>query len=174
MAIRTIVTYPDKRLKQVSKPVVSFDEELHTLLDDMYETMLAKNGVGLAAIQIGAPKRVLIICIPDEEGNQSKEDILEVINPEIYDEEGSVKSNEGCLSVPGYYDDVTRFEKIKIRFQDRNGNTVEMEPDGFLSIAFQHEHDHLLGRLFIDKLPILKRKKFEKEFKARLKEKKAS
>jgi peptide deformylase len=172
--IREIVVYPDKRLKQKSLPVEEFDSELHTLLDDMYETMIAKKGVGLAAIQIAVPKRVLIINIPieDEDGAQPKENTLEVINPEILDLSGKTKYQEGCLSVPGYYEDVERFKYIKIKFYDRFGQEHIIEDDDFLAIALQHEYEHLEGKLFIEKLSILKRKKFEKEWKKKINKKK--
>ena len=168
--IREIVVYPDKRLKLVSKPVELFDEELHKLLDDMYETMIAKNGIGLAAIQVGVPLRVLIINLSDEEGVQKKEDLIEVINPVILETKGSTTYTEGCLSVPEYYDDVERAEWVKVEFYDRFGNKKIVETDGLLAIAFQHEIDHLNGHLFIEKLSFLKRKKFEKEWKKRRKE----
>jgi len=168
---RDIVIYPDKRLKLVSKEVVSFDDELHTLLDDMYETMVAKNGVGLAAIQIGVPLRVLIINIPlkdKEKGeDQPKENTLEIINPIFLERLGSTKFEEGCLSVPGIYEYVERFQFVKVAYQDRFGQAQEITDDDFLAIALQHEIDHLDGRLFIEKLSILKRKKFEKEWKNR-------
>lgn len=167
---RPILVYPDKRLKQQSRPVTQFDEELHTLLDDMNETMTASNGIGLAAIQVGVPLRALLINLPDDEGNQYPENLIEVINPVIVDKRGSTSYTEGCLSVPDYYDDVERAEWIKVEFQDRHGNKKEIETDGLLAIAFQHEMDHLDGHLFIEKLSFLKRKKFEKEWKKKLKE----
>ena len=175
--IRDIVVYPDKRLKEVSKPVEKFDEELHTLLDDMYDTMVAKNGVGLAAIQIAVPLRVLIINRPldvdsdDVRVQQPKENTLEVINPVILEADGSTKFQEGCLSVPGYYEDVNRYKNIKIEYQNRYGEKIIIEDDDFLAIALQHEMDHLDGKLFIEKLSIIKRKKFEKEWKKKLKKK---
>jgi peptide deformylase len=167
--IREVIIYPNKILKQKSKPIEKFDSELHELLDDMYETMVAKNGVGLAAIQIAVPKRVLIINIPIEEqdGAQPKENTLEVINPEFIEQSGSSKFQEGCLSVPGFYEDVTRYSKVKLKYQDRFGKEHTIEDDDFLAIALQHEHDHLEGKLFVEKLSILKRKKFEKEWKKR-------
>ena len=173
--IRDIVVYPDKRLKEVSRPVEEFDEELHKLLDDMYDTMVAKNGVGLAAIQIGVPLRVLIINRPldveseDPRVQQPKENTLEVINPVILEAEGSTKFQEGCLSVPGYYEDVNRFKEVKVEYRDRHGERFVIEDDDFLAIALQHEMDHLDGKLFIEKLSIIKRKKFEKEWKKRKK-----
>ncbi len=169
--IREIVVYPDKRLRLVSKEVTHFDDSLHTLLDDMYDTMVSKNGVGLAAIQVGVDLRVLIINVPlkdREKGeDQPKINTLEIINPVFLEEEGCSRYEEGCLSVPGYYEYVDRYKKVKIEYQDRNGIKHIIEDDDFLSIAIQHEIDHLNGRVFIEKLSILKRKKFEKEWKNR-------
>ena len=167
--IRQIITYPDKRLFMRSNEVERFDEELHTLLDDMYETMIAKNGIGLAAIQVAVPLRALIINLPDEEGKQHKEDLLELINPVIIESRGTQVYTEGCLSVPEYYDDVERAEWVKVEYQDRFGNKKMMEADGLLAVAVQHEMDHLDGHLFIEKLSYLKRKKFEKEWKKKRK-----
>lgn len=164
-----VITYPNPMLRQISKEVEKFDEELHSLLDGMYEVMLKKNGVGISAIQVAHPIRALLICIPDEEGNQHKENLLEVINPEIIQKDGDISFNEGCLSVPEFYEDVKRFNNIVVSYQDRYGNKKEIEASGYLAVAFQHEIDHLNGVLFIDKLPILKRKKFEKELKKRRK-----
>ena len=167
--IREIVVYPDKRLRKVSRDVESFDTDLHELLDDMYETMIAKEGIGLAAIQVGIEKNVIIINLSDEEGIQHKEDLLEVINPKITHLEGSEIYQEGCLSVPGYYDDVKRAQNISVEYFDRFGTLVKDELEGLLAIAIQHEMDHLKGHLFIEKLSYLKRKKFEKEWKKKLK-----
>ena len=167
-----IVTYPNKILKQISKPVERFDKELHTLLDNMYETMIAKNGVGLAAIQVGVPIRALIIDIGDEEGKQSKDTLIEVINPEFLEWSGTQKDKEGCLSVPEYYDEVERYAKVKVKFFDRFGKEYIMDAEGLLSVAFQHETDHLDGHLFIERLDYIKRKKFEKEWKKLLKKQK--
>jgi len=170
--IREIITYPNKILKQKSRDVTQFDETLHRLLDDMYETMIAKNGIGLAAIQIAEPLNALIINLPNEEDKQVKEDLLEVINPKILEMDGTTVYTEGCLSVPEYYEDVQRAERIKVSFMDRDGNEIIQEYDGLMAIAFQHECDHLKGELFIEKLSFLKRKKFEKEWKKKLKGKK--
>lgn len=169
--IRDIVIYPDKRLKTISSEVQEFDDALHNLLDDMYDTMVAKNGVGLAAIQIAVPQRVLVINVPvdlaDGEVDQPKENTLEIINPIIIDEHGKTMYQEGCLSVPGVYEDVERFTYAKIEYQDRFGVTQTIEDDDFLAIAIQHEMDHLNGKVFIEKLSFTKRKKFEKEWKKR-------
>ena len=170
--IRDIVIYPDKRLKLISKEVTAFDSELHDLLDDMYETMVSKNGVGLAAIQIGVAKRALIINLPEEESDnvvQLKEDTLEIINPIFIKKEGSCKHQEGCLSIPKVYEDIERAEHIVIEYQNRYGEKFTIDNNEFLAIALQHEIDHLDGKVFIEKLSFIKRKKFEKEWKKRLK-----
>ena len=169
-----IVEYPDKRLKQISKKVEKFDENLHQLLDAMYPIMINTNGIGLAAIQVAHPVQVLILNIPDEEGEQPKENLIEIINPVVTQKNGESIYQEGCLSVPSFYEDIARFENITINYQDREGNTNTLEADGLLSIAIQHEMDHLVGILFIDKLSYARRKKFEKEYKKMLKEKKDS
>lgn len=160
-----VLVYPDKILKTVSKKVGVFDDGLRTFLDDMYETMIAKNGIGLAAIQVGVPKRILLINIPREDEELYKEDLLEIINPEILEASGEVSCEEGCLSVPAYYAEVERFEKVKLQYQDRNAKQCIIEADGLLAIAIQHEMDHLNGVIFVERLPMLKRKKFEKEWK---------
>ena len=171
--VHDIVVYPDKRLKRISEEVAAFDETLHTLLDDMYETMIAKNGVGLAAIQIGVAKRVLVVNVPlesDEEESdlQPKENTLEIINPVITYRSGEkIKFQEGCLSVPGFYEDIERHAMVTIEYQDRHGEYFTIEDDAFLAVALQHEIDHLDGKLFIEKLSYIKRKKFEKEWKKR-------
>lgn len=170
--IREIITYPNKILKEKSKDVEIFDADLHTLLDDMYETMIAKNGIGLAAIQIAVRQNILIINLPNTEDEQTKSDLIEIINPTILERKGSTLYTEGCLSVPEYYEDVERAEWIKVSYHDRNGNKIEAEHEGLMAIAFQHEMDHLKGELFIEKLSFLKRKKFEKEWKKKIKGKK--
>ena len=170
--IREIITYPDKRLKMSSKNIEKFDESLHLLLDDMYETMIIKNGIGLAAIQVAIPLNALLILLPDENNEQKKENLIEVINPQIIDKRGSIIYQEGCLSIPEYYDDVKRAEWIKVEYFDRHGNKITRECDGLLAVAFQHEMDHLQGHLFIEKLSYLKRKKFEKEWKKKQRAKK--
>jgi peptide deformylase len=172
--VREIVVYPDKRLKLISKEVESFNGALHDLLDDMYETMRASNGVGLAAIQVGVDLRALIINIPledaDGEHDQPKENTLEMINPVIIEKDGSEKFQEGCLSIPGIYEEVERAKHVKVEYFDREGNKHIIEDNDFLAIAIQHEMDHLDGKVFIEKLSYMKRKKFEKEWKRRQKE----
>ena len=164
--ILEILTYPNKKLFVKSLEVKVFDEKLHKFLDDMYETMIAKNGIGLAAIQTGEAKRILIVNLVDEESKeQRKEDLLEIINPKILRKEGEIIYQEGCLSVPGYYEDVKRAEFITLEYQDRFGQRRELETEGLLSVAIQHEMDHLDGHLFIERIGYNKRKKFDKEYK---------
>ncbi|QOG12041.1 peptide deformylase [Arcobacter sp. FWKO B] len=170
--IREIVTYPNKILRSVSSDVEKFDEELHTLLDDMWDTMIAYNGVGLAAIQVGVALNVLIISLPDVNDEQRKEDLIEAINPKITHKDGELSFSEGCLSVPNFHEEVKRSEHIIVEYYDRNGTHKSMECHGFLAVAWQHEMDHLKGHLFIEKLSIIKRKKFEKEYKKEQKHKK--
>lgn len=167
-----IITYPDKLLKSISKEVTLFDEQLHATLDNMFDTMMESNGIGLAAIQVALPLRLLILCIPDDAGEQTKEGLLEILNPTISNTQGTTTYQEGCLSVPGFYEDIERFETLTLTYQNRHGEQCTLEADGLLAIAIQHEMDHLNGKLFIEKLTYNRRKKFEKEFKRALKEKK--
>ncbi len=170
MAVLEIISYPNALLKQKSLAVESFDSTLHQLLDDMFETMLSRNGVGLAAVQVGVHKRALLILIPREDEKQYNEDLLEVINPVITHKEGKIYWNEGCLSVPGFYEEVCRYEYITLEYQDRFGSHKKLELKGFKAVAIQHEMDHLDGILFVDHLSLAKRKKFEKEYKRLRKE----
>ncbi|MDR0762197.1 MAG: peptide deformylase [Campylobacteraceae bacterium] len=167
--IREVLTYPNPKLRTISQDVTEFGEYLHTLLDDMYDTMIHKNGVGLAAIQVGTALNVLVINPVNEDGEQKKEDLLEVINPQIIESDGVIIFQEGCLSVPNIYEDVERFKKIKVQFFDRFGVEHTEVYEDFMAVALQHEIDHLRGHLFIEKLTYLKRKKFEKEWKKQLK-----
>ena len=170
--IREVITYPNKLLRLKSKDVEQFDSELHTLLDDMYETMISQNGVGLAAIQVAIPLNVLIINLPNEDDIQNRDDLIEAINPIITHKDGTQVFTEGCLSVPGFSEDVTRAQHIIVEYCNRFGEKQTMECEGFLAVAWQHEMDHLAGHLFIEKLSILKRKKFERDWKKRDKDKK--
>lgn len=170
--IKEVITYPNKLLRLKSKDVEQFDNELHTLLDDMYDTMMAQGGVGLAAIQIAIPLNILIINLPNEEDIQEKDELIEAINPIIIQKDGTQVFTEGCLSVPGYSEDVTRAKHIVVEYFDRNGNKQIMECEDFLAVAWQHEMEHLAGHLFIENLSIIKRKKFEKEWKKKIKDKK--
>ncbi|MFA6144459.1 MAG: peptide deformylase [Sulfurimonas sp.] len=166
-----IVTYPNKTLKLHSKAVENFDNDLHTFLDNMFETMMSNNGIGLAAIQVARPIRALLLCIPDEEGEQKRENLLEILNPTLHNPKGQTLYQEGCLSVPGFYEDIERFESLTLHYQNRHGEACVLEANELLAIAIQHEMDHLEGKLFIEKLSYNRRKKFEKEYKRALKEK---
>lgn len=164
-----VLTYPDKKLFVESQEVKNFDEKLFKFLDDMYETMINKKGIGLAAIQVGNPIRAVIINLYNED-KQDKKDLLELINPVIVKKDGEITYQEGCLSVPGYYEDVTRAKNVYIKYQDRYGKEHELEADELLAVCVQHEIDHTNGHLFIEKIGYNKRKKFDKEFKKRQKE----
>ena len=169
--IKEVITYPNKLLRVKSKNVEQFDNELHTLLEDMYDTMMAEGGVGLAAIQIAIPLNILIINIPNEEDIQDKDELIEAINPIVTHKDGTQIFTEGCLSVPGFNEDITRAQHIIVEYFDRHGNKQTMECEDFLAVAWQHEMEHLAGHLFIENLSIIKRKKFEKEWKKKIKDK---
>lgn len=152
MAIRKILYLPDERLRLVAKPVEQFDDNLQTLIEDMFETMYNVNGVGLAAPQIGVSLRLSVVDVMGDKTNQ-----LVLVNPEIIASEGEMEYEEGCLSVPGAYDTVIRARKVTIKAQDRFGQPFEMTAEGLLCECFQHEIDHLNGKLFVDLLSPLKR-----------------
>jgi peptide deformylase len=162
MAILDILHFPDPRLRNKAKPVDTVDATVRGLIDDMFETMYAAPGIGLAAIQVNVPQRVITIDI-SEEKNQP----LALVNPEILEKHGVEEMSEGCLSVPGFYENVQRAERIRFRALDRNGEPFEQEAEGLLAVCVQHEIDHLDGKLFVDYLSSLKRqrirKKLEKE-----------
>jgi peptide deformylase len=146
---------PDPRLKQKAKPVEAIDDDLRRLLDDMLETMYAAPGIGLAAPQVGVPRRAVVIDLA-REGEERHP--LRLINPEIvWSSEEEVESSEGCLSIPDFFGEVTRPEKVRVRYLDEHAETREMEAEGLLAICLQHEIDHLDGVLFIDHLSALKR-----------------
>lgn len=152
MAIRKILYLPDERLRLIAKPVEHFDDNLQTLIEDMFETMYSVNGVGLAAPQIGVSLRLSVIDVIGDKSDQ-----LVLINPEIVASEGQMEYQEGCLSVPGAYDTVVRARKVTVRAQDRHGESFEMTAEGLLGECFQHEIDHMNGKLFVDLLSPLKR-----------------
>ena len=160
MAILPIIETPDPRLRQVSTPVEAVTDELQTLIDDMFETMYAAPGIGLAAIQVGVPKRLLVIDLQereDEEGKPVREPRV-FINPEILETSDELQVyQEGCLSVPDQYADVERPVTVRARWQERDGAVRDEQLDGLLAICLQHEMDHLEGVLFIDHLSRLKR-----------------
>ncbi|MBE6012619.1 MAG: peptide deformylase [Lachnospiraceae bacterium] len=147
MALRNIRLEGDEILRKISKPVKKIDEKIITLLDDMAETMYAANGVGLAAPQIGVLKKVVVVDISED-----KNEVIELINPEILEAEGSQINIEGCLSIPGKNGYVERPERMKLKTLDRHGNELELEVEGTLAIVFSHEIDHLNGVLYTDKV----------------------
>jgi peptide deformylase len=162
MALREILILPDKRLRLVSEPVTKITAAVRTLVDDMFETMYDAPGVGLAAIQIGAPQRVVTIDVAKKDDPKEPQVF---INPEIVSvsEEKSVRE-EGCLSIPEFYDDVERPAQIRVRYLDIDGNSHEIDAEGLLATCLQHEIDHLNGVLFIDYLSKLKRDRVLKKF----------
>ena len=157
MAVLSILEYPDPRLRTKAQPVVRFDEALGKLIDDLLETMYAAKGIGLAATQVDVHQRVLVIDISEEHNEP-----LVLINPEILAREGEAQTEEGCLSVPGIFDEVKRAAKVRVRAQDRNGDSFERDYEGVLAVCIQHEMDHLEGRLFVDYLSDLKRERIRK------------
>src|SRR6476661_3593955 len=160
MSILPIIETPDPRLRQISTPVEAVDAELQTLIDDMFETMYAAPGIGLAAIQVGVPKRLLVIDLQEEQDADGKpvRDPRVFINPEILETSGEVQLySEGCLSIPDQYAEVERPAVIRARWQDREGKVHEEQLEGLLAVCLQHEMDHLEGILFIDHLSRLKR-----------------
>ncbi|MGK2953308.1 MAG: peptide deformylase [Thiobacillus sp.] len=156
MAKLDILHYPDARLHTVAKPVVAVDARIRQLIDDMAETMYAAPGIGLAATQVNVHERVIVIDLSETH------DALRVfINPEIVAQSGREESEEGCLSVPGVFDKVTRAERVTVRALDRDGKPFELEADGLLAVCIQHEMDHLMGKVFVDYLSNLKRSRIK-------------
>jgi peptide deformylase len=156
-----ILTYPNPELLKVSKPVDKFDRHLHTLLDNMAETMYEAEGIGLAAPQVGHKIRAFIIDIAIEEGDKNQ--LHEFINPKISQASGTITFEEGCLSVPGFSEEVKRKEKIRIDYLDRFGKPQAVEAEGLLAVAIQHENDHLDGILFVDRLSPIRRRMAKKK-----------
>jgi peptide deformylase len=158
MARLEVLHFPDPRLRKQAVPVKSVDDNIRKLAADMLETMYDENGVGLAATQVNVQQRVVVIDLSADR-NQP----LVLINPEIVEQEGREQSQEGCLSVPGYFDTVERATKVRYRYQSLEGKPVEADADGLMAICVQHEIDHLNGRLFIDYLSNLKRERIRKK-----------
>lgn len=158
MTISAILHYPDAALLKHSKPVKSINGDVQALIDTMFETMYQAPGIGLAAPQIGVLLRIVVIDI-----SENKNDPLCLINPEITHLEGELDYEEGCLSVPGIYETVTRSERVSVIAQDRSGQSIKLEADGLLSICIQHEVDHLNGKLFVDYLSAMKRQRIRKK-----------
>ncbi len=159
MALLEILEFPDPRLRTQAKTVAQVDERIRRLIDDMFETMYAAPGVGLAATQINVHERVVVIDVSED-----KQEPLVFINPEITVlDEAICEYDEGCLSVPGFYETVTRPQHVKVRALDRNGEAFEIEPQGLLAVCIQHEVDHLNGKLFVDHISDLKRTRIRKK-----------
>jgi peptide deformylase len=159
MSLLTILEFPDPRLRKKAVPVTTVDDALRRTIDDMFETMYAAPGIGLAATQVNIHKRLLVLDV-SEEKNQPQVFInpeIEVLDPQPLGYE------EGCLSVPGYYEEVTRPRRIRVKALDRNGEPFELEADGLLAVCLQHEVDHLDGKLFVDYLSSLKRERIKQK-----------
>ena len=157
MAKLRILEFPDPRLRKKAVPVEVVDGPLRQLIDDMFETVYEAPGIGLAATQVDVHRRLLVADV-----SQENDEPQVLINPEILERDGSVITEEGCLSVPGYYEEIERAEHIKVRYLDRDGNEQESEYEGLLAVCVQHEIDHLDGKLFIDYLSEIKRQRIRK------------
>jgi peptide deformylase len=165
MAIRPILTLPDKRLRQKAQPVARVDGDVRALMDDMLETMYAAPGIGLAATQIGEMKRVLVLDVAKRQDEEAAAEPMAFANPEIVWSSDELSTyNEGCLSIPEIYEEVERPARIRVRYLDRENKPREIEADGILATCLQHEIDHLNGVLFIDHISRLKREMISKKF----------
>jgi peptide deformylase len=151
MAALTILEYPDPRLRKIAAPVEAFTREILELVRDMADTMYAAPGVGLAATQVDVHKRVIVMDV-----SEARDELRVFVNPEIVAAEGEAEAEEGCLSVPGYYDKVTRAARVRVRARDARGAPFELDAEGMLAVCVQHEMDHLLGKVFVDRLSPLK------------------
>ena len=158
MPILNILHFPDPKLRQKAVPVTEVDDAIRTLVDDMFETMYAAPGIGLAAVQVGVLKRVIVIDISEDKNQPTC-----FINPEIVERSGDEKMEEGCLSVPGIYEPVSRAKDISVHYLDREGNAQELTVNGLLAVCIQHEMDHLDGKLFVDYLSEMKRNRIRKK-----------
>ncbi|MCK9606273.1 MAG: peptide deformylase [Methylomonas sp.] len=156
MSILTILEFPDKRLRTVAEEVNQVDDNIKTLVDDMLETMYAAKGVGLAATQVNVHKRIIVMDISEE-----KDEPICLINPKIIEKDGEEESEEGCLSVPGFFEKVSRAEHIKVQALNREGENFQLEARELLAVCIQHEMDHLLGKLFVDYLSAFKRNRIK-------------
>lgn len=158
MAKLPILEFPDPRLRTVAKPVEQVDDALRSLVDDMFETMYAAPGIGLAATQVDVHQRLLVLDVSEDQSRP-----MVFINPEILSAEGHQVYQEGCLSVPGIYADVKRANQVRVKALDRDGKEFEIEADGLLAVCIQHEMDHLAGKVFVDYLSPLKREQVRKK-----------
>ncbi len=162
--IRTILHYPDPLLREVGKRVEAFDAEFQQLVDDMAETMYAAPGIGLAATQIGVSLQLFVVDVASDD---EPSDLRVFANPEFLERDGEVKFQEGCLSFPGASENIERAARVRVRAQDRNGAPFEVDADGLLAVALQHEYDHLQGVLMIDHLGPLKKRVLDRKMKKR-------
>ena len=163
MALLSILEYPDPRLAKVARPVTAFDARLRQLVADMAETMYAAPGIGLAATQVDVHERLIVIDV-----SESKDQLRVFINPEIvWASEETALCEEGCLSVPGIYDEVRRPARVRVRAQDVDGNTFELDCEGLLAVCIQHEMDHLTGKVFVEYLSALKQDRIKTKLKKR-------
>jgi peptide deformylase len=158
MAILQLLYHPDPRLRIKAAPVALVDDEVRSLAADMMETMYAAPGIGLAATQVNVHRRLLVVDV-----SETHDQPLCLINPTLLQKDGVERMEEGCLSVPGVFEEVERAERIRVRFQDLEGRTVEQDADGLLAVCIQHEMDHLEGKLFLDYLSPLKRSRISKK-----------
>lgn len=166
MATYKVLTFPHPFLKTVAKPVISFDDKLKTIVADMSETMYESAGIGLAAVQVGLDKRLFVMDVNyTSETPESERNPIPIINPQLLEKEQEQTMEEGCLSVPEFRAEVKRYGKIKLGYQDLNGEKQEMDAEGLLAVCIQHEMDHLDGKLFIDYLPPLQRTMIKKKLK---------
>lgn len=158
MSVLTILEFPDDRLRKKAEPVPVVDAQVRKLLDDMLQTMYESKGVGLAATQVNVHKRIIVIDV-----SENKDQPICLINPELIEQQGSEEREEGCLSVPGFFENVKRAESVKIRALNRDGQSFELQAEGLLAVCIQHEMDHLDGKLFVDYLSPLKKQRIRKK-----------
>ena len=168
MALLPILRFPDPRLKKVAQPVAQIDASIRKLVADMAETMYEAPGIGLAATQVDVHKRVVVIDVSEEKNN-----LLAFINPTLEKCSGEQVGEEGCLSVPGIYDKVTRAERVTVRALDRDGQVFELDAEGLLAICIQHEMDHLMGKVFVDYLSAFKREQVRKRLEKHSRDRRA-
>ncbi|AHF73026.1 peptide deformylase [Candidatus Sodalis pierantonius str. SOPE] len=158
MSLLQVLHYPDERLRKVAKPVADVNDAIRRIVDDMFETMYAEEGIGLAATQVDIHQRIIVIDV-----SENRDQRLVLINPELLEKSGETGIDEGCLSIPDQRGFVPRAEKVKVRALDRDGNSFELETDDLLAICIQHEMDHLVGKLFVDYLSPLKRQRIRQK-----------
>lgn len=158
MALLNILKYPDPRLHKVAEPVTCFNEELSSLIRNMAETMYESKGIGLAATQVDIHQRIIVIDISEE-----KNSLITLVNPTLKNYSGLQEYDEGCLSVPGFFETVKRYDLVSIDYQDEHGQAKSLTADGLLSVCIQHEMDHLVGKVFVEKLSQLKQQRIKKK-----------